>query len=431
MMLFMSFIVIFSYFAFAVQRAEAVVVIPFVAIPIIKLLIACGVTFLTVDAMLEAYNFISKQPYYKTLSGDIIDYLEAEFMVSGGDPGDPKWGDLVIGTLSLGATFLDSKLGNFFDWIMSFFTSGDHLIVDNVEVPWGTKVNITGDGTYIYNGISFRVYNNQKCVQSCGFQQCLTGFGIVRGIVVYKDFPYTQDGFLKICFYVDLSENITLGEVPSGDYLDDDFVDFDYVGDDVLDTGDFDFYNENTDKDELFIPIPGSIVDLTGSSISIDPNSNITVDEFTEIMTTYVNATPSTIQTEFPVPFPEYVDPELPVIPDPTIPDLPDDDAPADVPSDFDNPFENADPGKKINWDPLKGVGLHKKFPFCIPWDLASAFSSFNVPGEAPVWQIDFLSTNFTIDFSIFEEWAKILRWGVLLLFNIGLIRITRDIIRG
>src|SRR5690606_2869006 len=99
---------------------------------------------------------------------------------------------------------------------------------------------------------------------------------------------------------------------------------------------------------------------------------------------------------------------------EPTIPELPDT---PDVPDDAgegDDPFEGADPGLKINWDPLKKAGLQNKFPFCIPWDLYNSFSSFNVQGEAPVWEITYLDdTGFVIDFGIFEPWAVIIRWGL------------------
>ncbi len=114
-----------------------------------------------------------------------------------------------------------------------------------------------------------------------------------------------------------------------------------------------------------------------------------------------------------------------PVVPDPTLPDVP---LPND---DFDNPYEGADPTKQIDWSPLKFSGLLNKFPFCIPWDLKNAVSSLQADVKIPKWDIEIMGENLLIDFERFEAWAKIVRWGVLILFNIGLIKITRSLIRG
>jgi hypothetical protein len=78
---------------------------------------------------------------------------------------------------------------------------------------------------------------------------------------------------------------------------------------------------------------------------------------------------------------------------------------------------------------------LKNKFPFSIPWDLYNAVSSLQATPEAPKWTIPFDAQYFVgggeivIDFSQFEVWAKILRYGELICFNIFLILATRKII--
>jgi hypothetical protein len=76
------------------------------------------------------------------------------------------------------------------------------------------------------------------------------------------------------------------------------------------------------------------------------------------------------------------------------------------------------------------------KFPFCIPFDLAFAILALSANPVAPVFHITgipgmFNSVDIEIDFSKFQLLATILRWGILIMFNIGLIKLTRTIIRG
>lgn len=78
---------------------------------------------------------------------------------------------------------------------------------------------------------------------------------------------------------------------------------------------------------------------------------------------------------------------------------------------------------------------LKNKFPFSIPWDLKNAVSGLAASPVAPKWTINFPSNIFVgggqlvIDFAQFETWAMIVRWGILIIFNIFLILSTRKII--
>jgi hypothetical protein len=78
---------------------------------------------------------------------------------------------------------------------------------------------------------------------------------------------------------------------------------------------------------------------------------------------------------------------------------------------------------------------IKNKFPFSIPWDLKNAVTSLVATPEAPRWTILFPSNifvgggSFEINFAIFDVWAKVIRWGILIIFNIFLILATRRII--
>lgn len=90
---------------------------------------------------------------------------------------------------------------------------------------------------------------------------------------------------------------------------------------------------------------------------------------------------------------------------------------------------------QEIDFSPLQNLVIKEKFPFSIPWDLKKAFSQFAGSGQAPQFILPFKNmplvggVNYTIDFNIFNKWANIMRWGILILFNIGLIILTRLLI--
>lgn len=109
-----------------------------------------------------------------------------------------------------------------------------------------------------------------------------------------------------------------------------------------------------------------------------------------------------------------------------------------EVPIDPDIPTDPPiDPGTnvKLDFTPLQNFNLANKFPFCIPWDIKNSVGAFLGPAIAPKWTLDFTSlhggTTYTIDFAMFDKLALVIRWGLLIIFNIGLILKTRNIIRG
>jgi len=88
-----------------------------------------------------------------------------------------------------------------------------------------------------------------------------------------------------------------------------------------------------------------------------------------------------------------------------------------------------------VTWDfsPLMNLPIASKFPFSIPWDIQSIISPFNKTSAIPQWTINlpdppFLgAVPFTIDFSPFEPWARIIRFFMFVFFVIGMISFTRQ----
>lgn len=82
-------------------------------------------------------------------------------------------------------------------------------------------------------------------------------------------------------------------------------------------------------------------------------------------------------------------------------------------------------------------VNIIDIFPFCIPWDLKNAISLLSAPAETPRFEIPFkfeklnIDYTFIVDFAEVELLARITRVFSLLFFIVGLIILTRNIIRG
>ena len=148
-------------------------------------------------------------------------------------------------------------------------------------------------------------------------------------------------------------------------------------------------------------------------------NAAVDADARAKLIEDYIeNLKPSV--TIDPAPNPE---PSPSPDPDP----LPDPDAPS-----------NPDTGDSDNPDDYT-ADLTQIFPFCIPFDLIHAFNVLNVPGEAPVFDIPFkldygsvhIDEHWTIDFSDFETVVQIFRVMETLGFIVGLILVTRALIKG
>ena len=81
--------------------------------------------------------------------------------------------------------------------------------------------------------------------------------------------------------------------------------------------------------------------------------------------------------------------------------------------------------------------GLHRFFPFCIPWDIYDLVEKFNVETEAPEFDLNigfagiYQQETIHLDFSPFDTAALIFRILIVIAFGFFLIIKTRDLIRG
>lgn len=81
--------------------------------------------------------------------------------------------------------------------------------------------------------------------------------------------------------------------------------------------------------------------------------------------------------------------------------------------------------------------GLEDFFPFCIPWDIYELIQRFNVPPEAPEFDLDigfaglWQDESIHFDFSAWDTAARIFRICIVVGFIFFLIVKTRDLIRG
>ena len=81
--------------------------------------------------------------------------------------------------------------------------------------------------------------------------------------------------------------------------------------------------------------------------------------------------------------------------------------------------------GEELDFSPLYMTNIKDKFPFSLPWDFKNLINMFDVDPVAPKFEVPFLGNNITLDFSYFEEWATIIRFFILISFNVTLIFIS------
>lgn len=89
-------------------------------------------------------------------------------------------------------------------------------------------------------------------------------------------------------------------------------------------------------------------------------------------------------------------------------------------------------PKTKIDFRPLQiaGTAFTQKFPFSIPWDIKNQFSVFNVDPQTPILKVDdhikvfgtTMDLKFDINFSPFNPVMVIVRWFMIIAFDLGMI---------
>ncbi len=81
-------------------------------------------------------------------------------------------------------------------------------------------------------------------------------------------------------------------------------------------------------------------------------------------------------------------------------------------------------PTLEIDLEPLKIETIKEKFPFSLPWDIGRIIGEIQDVPEVPKWTVNIKGSELVIDFAIFESLAKIVRWAIVIMFVIGLIKL-------
>lgn len=176
--------------------------------------------------------------------------------------------------------------------------------------------------------------------------------------------------------------------------------------------------------DNVVLPTPEQMQNYANKLDAIaqsDAEPAIKKEEQQKAMNTFVESITNVKEMPKPDPSPD-PDPSPNPSPDPDPSPEPDPDAPA---TDEEVAPYTAD--------------LTTIFPFCIPFDLIRAFKVLSVQGEAPVYniplKIDYkyvhINEAWSIDMSDFSSVIQILRVMETLGFIVGLILVTRKLIRG
>lgn len=82
-------------------------------------------------------------------------------------------------------------------------------------------------------------------------------------------------------------------------------------------------------------------------------------------------------------------------------------------------------------------IQWYERFPFCIPWDIYDGVSALKANTKVPKWRIPFeikrlgIKEGVTIDLSEYESLRTICNWFLRILFALGLVMISRPIIKG
>jgi hypothetical protein len=99
--------------------------------------------------------------------------------------------------------------------------------------------------------------------------------------------------------------------------------------------------------------------------------------------------------------------------------------------------LDDVESGVAVIVESVSGVAdtLSTKFPFSIPWDIAFLIAFLAETPKAPVFEVPFnfplygIEYTFTFDFSQFEAVSKISRLILTMLFSLGLLKLTNNIV--
>jgi len=395
------------------------------------LLVGSGLVFYSNQALNDTVETVDE---YFTRIG--LDYqLEPE------DPQDPNSGVTLgeaLAALGAGKIVYDFASGGYkkvievknglFNLIKSWVSqNSEQLIIDNTNIPYGAYVISLGmvllnpmdmdlKALYFYDAsgnMSGKIRNENGSYLASPYSTVITppllvseytstrykigynnNFSIIKSDATYFSIGEIKTSWSTTPKYNELPSITTgISTVP-----------------DIINNPDYDWNNTQTGTKTIVIPIE---TDTTGYPIIDNPliGDGYMVDVQPEdIPTQDTTGTPYT---------------EDPVIGEPTVPEYP-----VDVPSlEYDN-------SNKRNL-------LQTKFPFSLPWDIKKLFVMFSAPAEAPRFDIDVVTpelkakigitknTKFVFDMADFPLVGRMSRFFTFIGFILGLIILTRTIIRS
>ena len=92
--------------------------------------------------------------------------------------------------------------------------------------------------------------------------------------------------------------------------------------------------------------------------------------------------------------------------------------------------------GSKVDFSPLLGIAFPAVFPFCLPWDVANVLTSFRAQSKEPIFHVSLpllpgrAPVEFTLDLTVISPLMPMMRFFIVTLFTIGLIKLTPKLIR-
>ena len=185
-------------------------------------------------------------------------------------------------------------------------------------------------------------------------------------------------------------------------------------------------YDENkTETGDLPLPIPGDLgnllgknpSDIWGNTDSLVGNGDISIPNVDNPSIGIGGS------TSFPNVSVENPPTDIPGVENP----------PTDIPG-VENPPVGVIPpfpsfGNSLDFSPMYLTNINEKFPFSLPWDIGRLIEKFDIEPKAPIFKVPIFTSEIELDLTIFDEWANIVRFFVLIGFVLSLILISTKLL--
>lgn len=85
--------------------------------------------------------------------------------------------------------------------------------------------------------------------------------------------------------------------------------------------------------------------------------------------------------------------------------------------------------GNSLDFSSMYLTNINEKFPFSLPWDIGRLIEKFDIEPKAPIFKVPIFTSEIELDLTIFDEWANIVRFFVLIGFVLSLILISTKLL--